>query len=338
MIPIAFPNKRFLSNPIKVLAADIGGTKTNVALFEASGESINLIDNKKFPSKHYNSFSDIIKEFCGDPRIVNSMCVGIAGPVIEGKAQATNLEWSMDVNEIKAELGIPNVRLLNDLEINAYGLAALKTEECVSLASGIAPFDGNVALISPGTGLGEAGLFWDGQHYHPFATEGGHSDFCPRSEIDIDIFNYLLGKFKRVSWERLVSGQGIYNIFQFLRDVKNEFVPDWLNENIQNGDPGKAISEGRIQNVPICISSIDLFIKFLAIESANLALKLKATGGIFIGGGIVPKIIDEVKRSDFFDHFVAAGRLQPLMQEIPINIILNDHTALLGAAYYAAYS
>ncbi len=338
MISIAFPNLRIIENPIKVLAADIGGTKTNIALFEAQGTNIRLIDKQKYASKDYNSFADIVKEFCEDTSLINSMCIGIAGPVIEGKCHATNLEWSIDIEDLKHDLKIDKISLLNDLEINAYGLASLSDDQCLTIAEGISPFDGNAALISPGTGLGEAGLFWDGKLYHPFATEGGHSDFCPRSNTDIELLSYLNQKFDRVSWERLVSGQGIHNIFQYLRDAKNEFVPDWLNENIQKGDPGKAISEGRIQNVPICIRTIDLFIKYLAVESANLALKLKATGGIFIGGGIVPKIIEEVKRSDFQEHFLHAGRLRPLMEEVPIRVILNDHTALMGAAYYATFS
>ena len=338
MIPIAFPERKtIVDQPIHVLAADVGGTKTNLALFKAHGDAITSIKTDTYPSRGYNSFSDVAKAFLGDISILNRVCLGIAGPVVDGRSKGTNLTWRVDAREVMQKLQVNCVHLLNDLEINAYGMAALRPEEIITVNEGEDHLEGNVALISPGTGLGEAGLFWEGERLHPFATEGGHCDFSPRSDLDIDLLKYLRNQFGRVSWERLISGPGIYNIFKFLRDDLKRPVPEWLAEQIKAEDPPKVISEASNKNCAICKETIQLFTKYLAIESANLALKIKSTGGLYIGGGIVPKIIDQFSNAFFLAHFIAAGRLQPILTKTAIKIILNPDTALLGAAYYGAY-
>ena len=226
--------------------------------------------------------------------------------------------------------------LINDLQANAYGLSALKDSDFKTLTKG-ENVKGNAAIISPGTGLGEAGMYWDGSHYHPFATEGGHCSFSPSDELDMELWKNLNKEFGHVSWERVVSGQGIYNIYQFLRTYRKAKEPKWLTAQFQTEDPAIAISTAALQNKnAVCAETLHLFVKYLAVESAQLALKTKASGGIFIGGGIVPKIIDFIDKKEFYKNFINVGRLENLLKTIPVRIVLNDKTALMGAAYYAA--
>ncbi len=333
-ISIAFPNKAKSADGTTVLAADIGGTKTNLALFKKVGSELTKVRSAKFRSADYHSFGDMVRRFHEQSDLPQRISIGIAGPVLNEKASATNLGWGIDLPALKTELGIADIYLLNDLEANAYGLAALQPDEFWTLNPGNPDIPGNAAIISPGTGLGEAGLFWDGRAYHPFATEGGHADFSPRSDLDIEFLQYLQRQYDHVSWERVVSGMGIYHIFKFLRDVKGHSVPGELAEKIAVGDPAKAIGEAAQTDCFICVNTINLFFKYLAIETANMALKFKATGGIYIGGGIVPKLLELLKNSDFFTHFKRAGRLQDLMESISVKVVLNPETALLGAAWY----
>ncbi|HUH45572.1 MAG TPA: glucokinase, partial [Arenibacter sp.] len=233
-------------------------------------------------------------------------------------------------------LHIPSVSLINDMEANAYGLAALPEEDFDTLKYG-PNIPGNAALISPGTGLGEAGLFWDGSHYHPFASEGGHCDFSPRNDSDVEIWQYFEQKYGHVSWERLISGPGIFDMYLLLRRVSGVKEPQWLKEKLAKEDPSAVISETALDGKDsICTEAMELFIRFLAIEAAHLALKFKATGGIYIGGGILPKIIKRINREIFYANFVQSGRMNSLLQMVPVKVILNEKTALLGAAYYAA--
>lgn len=333
-VPVAFPYKTNSADGTTVLAADIGGTKTNLALFKKGGPELVKIRSAVYRSADYHSFGDMVRQFSGPSDRPQRISIAIAGPVVNHKASATNLGWGIDLAALKTELEMSDIFLLNDLEANAYGLAALRPDEFWTLNTGNPEQPGNAAIISPGTGLGEAGLFWDGQAYHPFATEGGHADFSPRSPLDVEFLQYLQGQYDHVSWERVVSGMGIYHIFQFLRDVKGHSVPDDLAKKIAVGDPAKVIGEGAQKDCFICVNTINLFFKYLAVESSNMALKFKATGGIYIGGGIVPKLLDLLKNSDFFTHFKRAGRLQALMESISVKVVLNPEAALLGAGWY----
>ena len=333
-IPVAFPNKKPAADGTIILAADIGGTKTNLALFRTDGPDLTRIRSTTYKSADFESFGEMVRHFHSGSDLPHRMSIGVAGPVINDKAGATNLGWEVDARALRREFGIDEVYLLNDLEANAYGLAALDPEKLFTVNSGNPDVPGNAAIISPGTGLGEAGLFWDGKGYHPFATEGGHADFSPRSALDVEFLQFLHRDYDHVSWERVVSGMGIHNIFRFLHEVKGHAIPPELAERIKQGDPAKAIGEAAQTNCFICVNTMSLFIKYLAIESANLVLKFKATGGLYIGGGIVPKMLETLKDSDFFAHFIRAGRLKDLMEAVSVKVILDPEAALLGAGWY----
>lgn len=338
--PIYLPDyDQWLDKKQLVAAADIGGTKTAIALYEVQGHGLNCLEERVYQSNQYNTFLDLLGEFIQATRPPDKLSIGIAGPVLHGKAEATNLPWVVSRDEILQKLDIAHVSLLNDLEANAYGLAALGPEELVTLYSGKNVGAGNAAVISAGTGLGEAGLYWDGKSYHPFPTEGGHTDFAPRTETDVALYQYLHKKWDHVSWERVLSGPGIYNIYCFLRDGLNRNEPAALADAIKAGDPPRVISTAAIEdNVPICVETMTLFTHYLAVESSNMVLKMKATGGLFLGGGIVPKIRSFITEERFLASYLKAGRMRKLVEETPVHIILNDKTALLGAAYYGAFS
>jgi glucokinase len=297
---------------------------------------IRLEAQAAYPSQRYDSFVAIAEDFLQGKEGPDRISIGIAGPVIGGKATTTNLNWEVDRAILLGEFEVEEIFILNDLEANAYGIAALKEQELDRLYPGKKEIQGNAAIIAPGTGLGEAALYWDGEFYHPFATEGGHTDFGPRNDLDLELFRYLRRKFGHVSWERVISGPGILNIFTFLRIDKGWEVPDDLREAINAGDPPAVISAYAQKDYPICEETIRLFIKYLAQESANLCLKTKAVGGLFIGGGIIPKIHHELREEAFLSHFFQAGRLRPMVEAIPVSVIMNSEAPLLGAAYYGA--
>lgn len=323
--------------PVTILAADIGGTKTNVALYRLEKKALTFLNGKKYISKDYSSLRDIIQDFTGGKR-PDRISAAVAGPVIAGKSKLTNLSWELDSRAMSSDMKIP-VCFINDLEATAYGLAGLKEEELALLAPGDKNAKGNIAIIAPGTGLGEAGLYWDGQYYHPFATEGGHSDFAPRTEIDVDIFWYLQRQFGHVSWERVVSGMGIRNIFHFLTTGRNKPVPEWLSQRMQEEDPAAVISGSALKKEdPLCAEVMDLFVRYLATEASSLVLKLMATGGLYLAGGIPPKILPLLQNPGWAKNFDNNGRMHELSERVPVHVVLNDKMALMGAAYNGAYN
>ncbi|WP_299164250.1 glucokinase [uncultured Eudoraea sp.] len=337
-IPLAFlRNKKSAYSNGVILAADIGATKTNLALFEIHKGLLTLIKEKSYHTKNYNAFTEMVRSFHSDKLpIINGICLGVAGPVTRGKVKGTNFPWEIDSEEISRELQVHSVTLINDMEANAFGLVALRNKDFEILKEG-SNIPGNAVIISPGTGLGEAGLYWDGTHYHPYATEGGHCDFSPRNDLDWELWKYLHQKFGHVSWERVVSGPGICSIYKFLRGFRGNAEPKWLEDKIQQEDAAAVITAvAHEKSDPVCIETLDLFVRYLAIEAAQFALKTKATGGVYLGGGIVPKIIGIINREIFTENFVAAGRMKPLLQLMPVQVVLNDKTPLLGAAYYGA--
>lgn len=336
-IPLALLNNKKPDDNRIIMAADVGGTKTNLALYKIKNGALLLLKENSYRTKMVESFTEMVHDFhAGNAPSIDGICLGVAGHVTQGRVKGTNFPWKIDREEIHKELQIPSVSLVNDMEANAYGLAALSEKDFVTLKDG-SNIPGNAALISPGTGLGEAGLYWDGSHYHPFATEGGHCDFSPRNDLDVKIWQYLQKKFGHISWERLISGPGILNIYEVLRSLSGRKEPDWLKENFQNKDPSVVITETALDGKdPVCKETLELFIRFLAIESAQLALKFKATGGIYIGGGILPNIIKGINREIFQRDFVQSDLMGALLQTVPIKVILNEKTALLGAVYYAA--
>ncbi|TAK32562.1 MAG: glucokinase [Saprospiraceae bacterium] len=336
-IPIAFPQQTPPPEGAVILAADIGGTKADLAFFEIKNSEPVLVKEQRYPSKEWNSFVEMAQDFNKNTTRPQRICVSFAGPVRDGKAHGTNLHWEIDSREISEKLNIRPVFLINDLEANCYGLAALKTDDLLMICPGKNHEAGNAAVISPGTGLGEGGLFWDGQAYRPFATEGGHSHFAARNELDWELFLFLEKKYGHVSWERVVSGPGICMIFSFFRDVKGWEAPGILKTEMKAHDPAAAIAIAATEGCPVCQETLRLFMKYLAEEAANLALKLKATGGIYLGGGILPKIWNETHQAIFNEYFFAVGRLDPLVEAAPVYLILNQKTALWGAGYYGAF-
>ncbi|MBK8426875.1 MAG: glucokinase [Lewinellaceae bacterium] len=334
MIPIAFPKRESLKEGATLLAADVGGTKTALAWVEIRAGEISIIREDVYSSKQFSTLLHVIRAFMADATLPERLSIAFAGPVHEGKAHATNLGWDIDIRQISLETGIPQVFLINDLEAEAYDLAALKEEDLITIYAGDTSPKGNAAIIAPGTGLGEAGMYWDGSALHPFATEGGHTDFAPRNAFDWDMLQYLQQKYGHVSWERVLSGPGICNIYDFLRDVKHREEPAWLQENMKNQEPGAAIGSGALEGCPICVETLQVFARYLAVEASNLALKLNATGGVFIGGGIPPKIWNASLQAIFLEHYLQVGRLRPLMELVPVHIVLNTKAVLLGAAYY----
>jgi glucokinase len=341
-VPVSLPGKSTLPlNGLTVLAGDIGGTKTNLAIYRATRTNLEMIHEIKVASPDYNSVANIIQDFISKNgnELPDRICLGVAGPVLEGKAELTNLNWVLDSDELLKTFNVEKVSLINDLEAIAYGLASLEADEVVCLRQGNPLVRGNMAIIAPGTGLGEAGLYWDGKFYHPFPTEGGHCDFSPRTEEDFQLTQYLQSQYGIVSWEKLVSGPAIFDIYRFLDQHRKSTAPAWLTKALNEDDPSAVISTAAEEDRdPVCVHTMELFIKYLARESANLVLKMKATGGLFIGGGIPPKIIPLLERISFFKHFMNCDRMHHLLEEVPIYIIKDEKSGLIGAACYGAYA
>jgi glucokinase len=320
-----------------ILAGDIGGTNTRLAFLEERGGRLTPVAEGRFASREHASLEAVLGKFIAShPLPITCSCFGIAGPVRHGRCDATNLPWLVDSNLVAHELGLGRVGLINDLEANAWGIAVLEAADFAVLNEGSSDASGNAAIISAGTGLGEAVLYWDGKQHRPFASEGGHADFAPRTELEIELLRHLLTQHRRVSYERLVSGPGLLNIYRFLRDTGHAEEPAWLAEKMRRQDPSAVISQEALANTtPLCAQALDLFVSIYGAEAGNLALKVMATGGVFLGGGIAPKILPKLQASTFLEAYTTKGRMSPLVQSMPVRVILNDKTALLGAARFA---
>jgi glucokinase len=323
-----------------ILAGDIGGTKTHLALFSVEGKELQPKLKRTFPSKQYPGLEPVVEEFLAGNKVVISRTVfGVAGPIVDGKVKTPNLPWVIDAAKMAQLFEVGSVALLNDLEAGAYGIFTLKPEELFTLNEGVSDRRGNRVLIAAGTGLGEVTLYDDGRHYHPIASEGGHGDFAPRDETEIDLLRYLIKKFGHASYERVVSGPGIANIYAFLRDSGRMDEPGWLKEKIAAAeDVSAAISqEGLAGSSAISVQTMDFFVSVYGAEAGNLALRGKAIGGVYVGGGIAPKILAKLKDGTFMRAFLDKGRYRQLLSSIPVQVILNDQSALQGAAFYAAF-
>jgi len=316
-----------------ILAGDIGGTNARLALFDVSNGNFKLISSTIFPSRQYSGLDQIVQEFVSkSPARPAQACFGIAGPVTNGRVEASNLPWVIESKRLADELKIHEALLINDLEATGWGVGALSPEHLVSLNQ-ISSIGGNQAVIAAGTGLGEAGLYWDGERQHVFASEGGHCDFAPLNDIQVELFQYLRGRYGHVSYERVLSGPGLVNVFDFLRDTKKGKPPDWLVAEMVESDAAKAISQAGLSGkCPMCEQALDIFVAVFGAEAGNLALKIKAVGGVFLAGGIAPKILPKLATSTFLQAFLDKGRLRRLMEIIPIKVITDDKLALLGAA------
>jgi glucokinase len=321
-----------------ILAGDIGGTKVNLAFFEV--DDGRLVPGKMgtFPSRDHPSLEQIIRSFLDAHKLkVDYACFGVAGPIREGRAQLTNLSWIVDADELAESLGIQKVFLLNDLQTNAYGIAGLAPGDLIELNHGSESPGGNIAIISAGTGLGEAGLFWIDGRKISLPSEGGHADFAPRTDLDVELFQYLRERLGQVSWEHLLSGPGFYRIYQFLRDTGRGQEPAWLAEEFRQTDPAVAITRAALAGkCELCMQTVDLFVHYYGAEASNLALKFLAIGGVYVGGGIAPKIISKLTGGNFMKAFIGTGRMKDLLASMRVRVIMNDKTALIGAARFAA--
>jgi len=323
------------------VAGDIGGTKTVLALYEETGGELKQLRDETFKSKEHSSLEQILGKFLKGERLKAS-CFGVAGAVIEGKAQTTNLPWSLDEKALATAIGAPRAKLLNDWEAAAYGMLHLKMDELVPLNPAKPDIRrGNVAVIAAGTGLGEGMLYFDGQRHNPLASEGGHCDFAPRTDVEIDLLKYLRWKFNgHVSYERILSGPGFMNIYEFLHN-KGFYVetPELKAKLSAPGVvPAAIITElGQAGGDPLCRATNDLFCEIYGAEAGNLALKCVAVGGVFIGGGIAPKMLPDLQRGGFWKAFLDKGRFEKLMKTLPVFVATNPRAPLIGAAHYALH-
>ncbi|HLM58012.1 MAG TPA: glucokinase [Pyrinomonadaceae bacterium] len=323
-----------------IIAGDIGGTKTNVALFEPSGGEVGRpLAQRSFPSALYGSLEDILREFVAAHKEapITHACFGVAGPVVRGRIEATNLAWTVHDVKLAEAVGVPAVHLINDLEATAYGIGELKADQLYTLNEGEGDRTGHRALIAAGTGLGMAAIYFDGASYHPMPSEGGHMDFAPRNEREFELLTYLREKIGgRVSYERVLSGMGLYNIYSFLRDRGHGEEPAWLAEEIESGDASAAISRAALAGKSeLAATALDILVQVYGAMAGNLALLLKSIGGLYVGGGIAPKIMPKLTDGTFMRNYGDKGRMSDLVNSLPVRVILDDKTALYGAARYA---
>jgi glucokinase len=324
-----------------ILAGDIGGTKSNLALMEKNGDGFRLVFSHRYPSNDFTCFDDIIEDFLArgenflstsPPGKIVAAGFGVAGPVIGRGVRITNLSWAIDGDALERQLGTRHVVLLNDLEATGYSLACLAPAELLTLNEGLPAPHGTQALIAAGTGLGEAILTWNGNRYVVMPSEGGHTDFAPRTEREIELLRYLKTLHRFVSFELIVSGRGFLTLHEFLDKSVRHSTFD------QSGaDSAPEITRLGLEGAcPVCVETLDLFVTLYGAEAGNLALKALARGGVFVAGGIAPKMLPKIQNGNFFAAFCEKEKFQELLSQIPIHVVLNEEAPLLGAAAEAA--
>lgn len=320
-----------------VVAGDIGGTKTRLAIIEVTGSQVRIEREAAFPSRDFATFDALLAEFLADMQTPQLAAFGIAGPVQGRAVRTTNLPWFIEADVLQQRFGFRRCLLLNDLEAVAYGLPALGEADLLILQTGVPGAQGNIAVIAAGTGLGEAGLFWDGQQHHPYATEGGHSSFSAQSELEMELLRYLQRRYAHVSWERVVSGMGLPDLHDFMRLYRKAPVPPWLAEEMGAGDAAAVVSRAALaKSDDICVETLALFVRLYGAEAGNLALKTMSRGGLYVGGGIAPKILPLLQDEAFLQAFLNKGRMRHVLEAMPLRVILNDRVALYGPALCAA--
>ena len=320
-----------------ILAGDVGGTKVHLALYDFTNGKLAHNRDERYAAKGYSGLEEIVKQFLGATE-VTAACFGVPGPVRAGRLRLTNLPWTVDSRDLAANCRIQHVFLINDLEANGYGIAELAPDQVYTLSDGDASQTGNRALIAAGTGLGEAFLAWNGRIHVPYPSEGGHSDYAPRNEDEIDLLRFLKQKYNgRISFERVVSGMGMRSVYEFLRDVKGVEEPVWLAEKIAAVDDANSVitAMGLANKSELCARTLDVFVSAYGAEAGNLALKVLSVGGLYVGGGIAPRILEKLKDGTFLQAFTDKGRLSQLLINMPVRVILESRAALMGAAAYA---
>jgi glucokinase len=319
------------------LAGDIGGTKTRLALFSIEGVTCQLTESETFPSQGYPSLEDILQTYLSDkPYKLGGASIGVAGPIIEGRSKVTNLSWELAEYTLSEALGGIPVTLLNDLRAISSAIPHLKPGDLETLIPGDPVPEGAKGVIAPGTGLGEGFLLWTEGRYQTYPSEGGHASFGPETPLQLELLNHMDPIFGHVSYERVCSGMGIANLYTFLRDAKGIDEPDWLKEKLAKvDDPTPVISNAALENkAKICTKTMELFVSILGSEAGNLALKVLATGGIYLAGGIPRRILPLLRSDNFCLAFTDKGRFAKMLCEVPVYVITHPKAGLFGAACY----
>ncbi|UCF19129.1 MAG: glucokinase [Gemmatimonadota bacterium] len=323
---------------MRVLAGDIGGTNARLRIYNVEANRFESESGEVYASREHDSLAEIVESFMASHGLkVHTACFGVPGPVKDGRAEITNLPWIVESTRLARAAGVARVAVINDLEAQAWGIAALDADDLVTLNRGAPDARGNAALIAAGTGLGQAGLYWDGITHRPFACEGGHATFAPRGAIQFALLEFLTRRFGgHVSWERVVSGPGLVNLHDFLIEYRHaDASEEHLNE-LRKEDPA-AITDGAFSgNCALCAETLALFIELYGAEASNLALKIMSMGGVYLGGGISPKIVEELAKGEFMRAFLDKGRMRSVLEAMPVRVILSESTALIGAARYAS--
>ena len=321
-----------------ILAGDTGGTKTRLALYAFEDAKLRRHATETFVSRDYSGLEEVVRIFLDKHRVaVSKACFGVSGPVTNGEARTTNLHWQLSEAKIAHAVGISAVRLVNDLVATTAAIPHFSAEDLLILYPGKPETNNHIcAVLAPGTGLGQAFLFRDNGHYHVIASEGGHSDFAPTNDLEIDLFRYLSKKFDRVSYERVLCGPGLINIYNFLKDSGLAPEPAELAMRFAGKDPSAVIAEAGLSgDFDLCVKALDVFASILGAQAGNLALTLLATGGIYLGGGIPPKILPKIEEGKMIASYLSKGRLSEVVKKTPLYLIRDDHAALLGAASLA---
>ncbi|MBK1895655.1 glucokinase [Chryseobacterium paridis] len=328
------------NNDVSIIGANLREDVTTLGYYMSGNGGLDIKLQTSYPTKEFSSFSEILKKFIQENQLSNVKRLGIAvpGPVLNGKSSPVRIGWNFDVEEFKNEFGFEMVGMINDLEASAYGMGLLEDSDLDPIYTSGHLEKGNVAILAPGNGLGEAGYFFDGKYLRPFATEGGHSEFSPRTNVEVEFYQFLNNIYGIVSWENVLSKTGLFNIYRFLRDVKRHPEPEWLADRLANGNFSKEIYRAAVEDdVLICKIALDTFLEFLAREANNLTLKLKATGGLLISGDIPQMLNDYMDKGKFYEKFKISDKMEDMLRNIPIYLIKNNLTGLHGAALYTAY-
>lgn len=339
--PLFTPEIKNVSNQHKeLIVADVRREKSIFSIFECIDGNVASTQEATYTTEDFKSFEDMLKSFLEEKEIktIKIISIAVPGPVVNGKCETDNLPWSLDIDAIKKELNLEKVYLLNDLEAIAYSIAELNDEKIEILHQSENKIDGNVAILSAATGLGEAGLYFDGQYLHPFATEGGRCEFSPRNDFEIGFYQFLHKIHGIVTWEHVLSKNGVYNIYRYLRDIGRHQEDAWLNEAIQNGDLIDVFVDTAKQRKSRLVHiAVVTFFEYLAREANSLVLKLKATGGLIITGEIPSKLYEVLDKDKFYKSFIISDRMQNILKDIPIYLLRNDRAVIEGAAYYGMF-
>ena len=325
---------------MKILAGDIGGTKTLLQVVKVEGTAIDVLLEHRFDSHAFDSFDTLLQQFLDMAREqqhdLDAACIGIAGPVNGAEARVTNLPWVMNAMQLQQQSGIPHISFINDFQAVGYGIEALQDSDLATLQTG-EPLSHSVrCVIGAGTGLGEGMLIWQGDHYKAYASEGGHVGFAPTDDVELELLRYMRNRFDVVSYERLVSGPGLSNIFDFVCHHWKAPISDTLQQSLQHGDKSAAIAQAALSHSDEQAQrALEIFISIYGAQAGNLALTTMARDGVYIAGGIAPKILPGLQQGDFMTAFTKKGKMQNLMSGFPVKVITNANVGIMGAALVA---